>query len=348
MKSIGIVGTAKNTGKTTTLSYLMNGLRERKKKLAFTSIGYDGEEIDNITNLPKPRLFFQRGDVIATSEKCLISGKINYELINKTQFRTALGEILIVRLLSPAKVVLAGPNTAEGLKSILEQIKLNSNTDYVFVDGSMNRLSPMYYVDKLIFTTGAARNTNVSFLVDEMKIIEKVFSYPSMFSGIDKNLNRVTINSNEKTHNLNLTTLIDEEDFEIFLNQIERFTKRIYLDGLVSVKLLQNNFNRLIEKTSKPLEFILKSPLHLMFGDNLFLLQEFLSNCEKHSIIIAYKLKPELSAITLNPFYPKYDNYIYSPSFIDKQLLISEMRKSLSTPVFNVFESEAENIFELI
>lgn len=348
MKSIGIVGTAKNTGKTTTLTYLMNGLREQKKNLAFTSIGYDGEEIDNITNLPKPRLFFHSGDVIATSEKCLSYEKINYEVLDETQFKTALGKILIVRLLTPAKVVLAGPNTAEGLKKILEQIKLVSSADYVFVDGSLNRLSPMYLVDKLIFTTGAARNTSINFLVDEMKIIEKVFSYPTTNLNLDEDLSRITIYSDEEKQNLNLTTLIDEEDFEILFNHINRYTKKIYLNGLVSIKLLHFKFKQLIEKTSDQLEIIFQSPLHLLFGDNFFLLQEFISDCEKYSIEISYRKKPELAAITLNPFYPKYNDYVYSPSFIDKQVLLSEMRKALKTSVFNVFESDAEKIFDLM
>jgi cobyric acid synthase len=47
MKSVGIIGTAKNDGKTTTLSALLRSLKNRK--IAVTGIGYDGEEIDNIT-----------------------------------------------------------------------------------------------------------------------------------------------------------------------------------------------------------------------------------------------------------------------------------------------------------
>jgi molybdopterin-guanine dinucleotide biosynthesis protein len=55
MLSLGVLGTAKNTGKTTTLNALLKCLSE--KLLALTSIGFDGEDLDHITCLPKPNVF---------------------------------------------------------------------------------------------------------------------------------------------------------------------------------------------------------------------------------------------------------------------------------------------------
>ncbi|MCC6548479.1 MAG: hypothetical protein IT279_00265, partial [Ignavibacteriaceae bacterium] len=65
MKSTGIIGTAKNTGKTTTLNWLMK--QQGSTGIAVTGIGYDGEERDNITMLPKPRLRFEEGVIVATA-----------------------------------------------------------------------------------------------------------------------------------------------------------------------------------------------------------------------------------------------------------------------------------------
>ena len=60
-KVLGILGTSKNTGKTTTTSALLEIANNKNLSVGITSIGYDGEDIDNITGLPKPRIFAKRG-----------------------------------------------------------------------------------------------------------------------------------------------------------------------------------------------------------------------------------------------------------------------------------------------
>ena len=68
---IGIAGTAKNTGKTTALGALIREATSRRLRVAVTGIGYDGEERDTITGLPKPRLDLPPGTIATTSEACL-------------------------------------------------------------------------------------------------------------------------------------------------------------------------------------------------------------------------------------------------------------------------------------
>ena len=69
---IGIAGTAKNTGKTTTTSFIMAEVKKNEKlNLGLTSIGYDGEDIDNVTGLPKPKIEVWPGVLVAVAEKCL-------------------------------------------------------------------------------------------------------------------------------------------------------------------------------------------------------------------------------------------------------------------------------------
>ena len=63
---LGIAGTAKNTGKTTTTNAILACLRKRGIAVFLTSIGYDGENLDNVTGLPKPKIPVEPGDIIAT------------------------------------------------------------------------------------------------------------------------------------------------------------------------------------------------------------------------------------------------------------------------------------------
>ena len=84
MHIIGIVGTAKNTGKTTTLAALIREAGRRRERIGVTGIGYDGEEIDTVTGLPKPRLLLQPGTIVATSERCLRTTSAEYTVIKRT------------------------------------------------------------------------------------------------------------------------------------------------------------------------------------------------------------------------------------------------------------------------
>jgi len=50
---MAITGIEKNAGKTTVLNYLLQNSSDKVE--AITSIGYDGEEIDQVTATDKPR-----------------------------------------------------------------------------------------------------------------------------------------------------------------------------------------------------------------------------------------------------------------------------------------------------
>ena len=112
---IGIAGTAKNTGKTTTTSVILGELYEKKIQVGLTSIGYDGEEIDNITGLPKPRLLLNKGTILATAEKCLKAGSAVYDILETTNITTPLGKICIVKVVEEGLAVVAGP-TKQSIK----------------------------------------------------------------------------------------------------------------------------------------------------------------------------------------------------------------------------------------
>ena len=68
-RTLSITGMAKNTGKTVTLNYLLELLRERGKKVAVTSIGIDGEKTDQVTQTEKPEIELYEGTVFVTSAR---------------------------------------------------------------------------------------------------------------------------------------------------------------------------------------------------------------------------------------------------------------------------------------
>jgi hypothetical protein len=346
MKTIGVIGTAKNTGKTTTLFFLIKKLIERDSIICLTGIGYDGEEIDNITNLPKPRLFLEQNTFVATSEKCLHNSDAKFDILEETSFTTALGKIFLVKISEPGLMVIAGPNTKKGLNELLTLAKEKTKCDILLVDGSLNRISPMYILDKLIFTTGASRNTNIDQLVDEMLIIEKLFSLNLSDQNFDDEV--ISIKYSNKILPLGINSLVDENDFVLIEKCLDNNVEKIFIPGLISVEFISKNIERFFASIKEPIEIIFHSPIQLLLTNEFSYITQLLAGLEKFGTKILFKFKPELTAITINPFYPKAENFNYIASFIDKNIFLNKMIKSLKTPVFNIFELGSEKIFDLI
>lgn len=347
MKTIGVIGTAKNTGKTTTLSFLLTGFQLRGLKVCVTGIGYDGEEFDNITLLPKPRLYFEKDTILATSVKCLENTDAKYEVIEETSFITALGKILLVKVTEPGMIVVAGPNGVSSLKQIIQIIKEKTNYDIILVDGSLNRISPMYILDELIFTTGASRSTNTEQLSLEIGVIEKVFSYNKSRHcfNFDENIRVIYKDINMNLYN---NILVDDDDFLLLESSLNYKVEKIFIPGLISVESLANNFPKIINRINKPFELIFNSPLQLLLADQFSAILSLVKQFDESSTLVSYRYKPGLSAITINPFYPKLENFQYIPLYLDKEKFYTGMKSNLSIPVFNTMDNEADKIFELL
>lgn len=347
MKTIGVIGTAKNTGKTTTLSFLLKGFQSRGLNIAVTGIGYDGEEIDNITSLPKPRLHFEKDCILATSEKCLPNTDAEYIILEETKFATALGKIFIVKITKPGKVVIAGPNTVKSLSQIIEIIKELNNIDILLVDGSLNRISPMYILNKLIFTTGASRSTVLNSLVHEMSAIEKVFAHSNYNNGFNGD-DYLRIVYDGVIINLYHSTLVDDDDFLVLDCSLNNKVEKIVVPGILSIEALTKHLPGIKKKVNKSFEFIFNSPIQLLLTEDISKLSALLKLFNENDIIVRFIHKPDLAAVTINPFYPKLENYQFIPSYLDKEQFYFEMSGALNTPVFNVMENEAEKLFNLL
>ena len=81
---VGISGTAKNTGKTTTLLEVTKFFHQKSHDIFLTSIGYDGEDFDNITGLPKPRVLVPQGAMVASALPLLESSPGNFADLKDT------------------------------------------------------------------------------------------------------------------------------------------------------------------------------------------------------------------------------------------------------------------------
>src|SRR5579859_7299313 len=125
---LSLVGLAKNVGKTTATNALLQALLDERlydaSELALTSLGLDGEAVDALTGLPKPRYIPLAGLLVATTGELLRQAEgegARFERLQQLPGRTALGPVFLARVMQPGKVVIAGPTLLRDLRAALDR-----------------------------------------------------------------------------------------------------------------------------------------------------------------------------------------------------------------------------------
>lgn len=330
-KVIGIAGTAKNTGKTTTLNCLLKESAHRNFVVAVTGIGFDGEETDNVTLLPKPRVIVYPNSIVTTSEQCLDISSAKVEILHRTGMNTSLGEILILRIIRTGLIVIAGPSKRKELEIIVEKMESYS-VDCIFVDGSLNRISPMSVVNAIIFTTGASRSTDIVFLSREMRAIEYLF-----------HLSVITDNVDSKT--INIPLLLDDGDVDELKALLTTDNTSLSISKMVSLSALERLTSLCANGSIQLQKLVFPDPFALLINENIYQSYKYISELIRLNISVSYQKAPKLCCITANPFFPQYVGGKYFSHFVDKVELLSQLQLKCSTPIFNTQETEQSIIF---
>lgn len=351
--SIGIAGTAKNTGKTTTTSAIMRELNQRGVRIFLTSIGYDGENIDNITGLPKPKLRMEAGDYIATAQKCVQSGTAELEVLKTTDVSTPLGKVCLCRVLKSGLVVTAGPNKTSDVRKIRELFYSIGPGVYIF-DGALNRIMPMAETDGLILATGAAKSTDINELIRECKLIGEVCDYPQ----IDDNgvLERLKLNKvsvfDEHFILKSVSTyasLLTTDDVQGFLNTDLATGDHIYIPNIISGRAAASLYDALIDAGLR-LKIIFSDTIKIVVINDVDNLVQTINNAYAKGVFTGVSKRVPLLAITINPFYPEYriESNSYKPALLDPIRMHQSFSQNISAPVYNTVKSGAQRLVDTI
>jgi hypothetical protein len=327
---IGIAGTAKNTGKTTALGALIREATSRRLRVAVTGIGYDGEERDTITGLPKPRLDLPPGTIATTSEACLQVSAAKVEVLRRTGYRTPLGEVLVLRVQRGGPLVIAGPSTTAALREVCV-IMATEGAGPIFVDGSLNRIAPMVVADRIVLATGAARTTDLTTLAEETAALEEIFSLP-----------RSPAATEERVPTVETGSLFDAEDAATLLARARGMAVRI--SGLVSLeaiqRLAQDTGNNVIGRLEFP------DPLRLLLTGDPIRTADSLATIRKRGTAISVAVRPALVSVTVNPYYPSYSGSTYSAAYLPAGDLLRALKQRLHTPVTDVLAEGAAGLLD--
>jgi len=349
---IGAAGTAKNTGKTTTTSAILDELYKENVLIGLTSIGYDGEEVDNITGLPKPRLLLKKGSIVATAKKCLSAGSASFEILESTDIKTALGKIMVVKITEDGLVVIAGPNKSSELRFILDLLTKKWGANFIIVDGALNRIAPMVETDGIILATGAARNTNIGELVRETRAYYELFNIPEAGLKEKKLLYEQTriclIRRDKSIINLEYGSLLDKKSVSRIKQHMEEIDT-IYIPALLSENMF-SELNRDMKDLWRGKALVVKDPIKIAAGGNPENIKLEIKTLLDFGGRINVLKKLPILAISVNPFYPLYrfEKNNYEAGFVDAQELLTKMKQAVPIPVVDVKREEVDLLISLI
>ena len=330
-KIVSIIGLAKNVSKTTTLNHIIKASKG-KLKLGLTSIGRDGEKYDEITHLPKPRIFIESGTKIATAFQSLKNSEIKYDLLKESGISTPMGEIKIIKALNNGYVELAGPSINTEVKNTCIDL-LELGCDLVLIDGAFDRrsfASPLIS-QATILSTGASVSKDMDFVLNFTQHIVNLFSIESENNSQIINLAHEIIskakvgiiNEDNSINILKFKTALDS--VEEILQYLEDVTKFLVINGAVTDLFIEN----LIKKSDlfKKIKILVPDATKLFLSKMTF--EKFL----KKGGVIKVLNQIKIISITINPTSPIGYNF-------DKGIFLNELKKGISIPIYDLGPSE--------
>lgn len=254
-RSVAIVGLAKNTGKTECLNYILRHVKDAGRRVALTSIGIDGESLDQVSQTPKPEIKVYEDMVFVTSEKHYREKRLIAEVMDISTEQTSLGRLVTARAVSPGKVLLSGPAKAESARRLIEGMRRHS-VDTTIVDGALSRLSigSPTVTDAMILATGAALSCNIPQLTRMTKYVHDRIRLPQVAPDLAERLAPIesgvwAVDKDGEVRDLDIPSIFMAAGHK---ERLFQYGNTLYVAGVVS-----DNFMRFLRQQKNAAELTL-------------------------------------------------------------------------------------------
>lgn len=290
--------------------------------LGLTSIGLDGEELDQVSFLPKPRVHLPAGSLVATAEGCLKQAEAQVQVLEHTGIPSGLGEILVARVKSPGNCLIGGPSLTQAMARVRERLS-QLGAEKLFIDGAFSRQSHALAGDALVLVVGAHRAQDMDTVVRSAALSLQRMNLPQAdpaLAFLDTEDRLGWLDHQNGFHPLPQSSLIGQTE-ALDYDQLQD-AAWLYLPGA-----LDSLAARSLVRHRKQMRFglILRSPLALVMDDtslkHLFLMNK--------PIRVLRQIK--LAFVALNPYSPdghQFNNVAFHQA----------MREKTDLPLINVLE----------
>ena len=321
------MGLEKNTGKTECLKYVLDRLPVQSKRIAVTSIGIDGETVDQVTRTQKPEIVLREGMYFGTSEMHYRQRRLVSELIDVSDESTSLGRVVTARALTGGKILLSGPSSASSLRRWMGEMHQRFDIDLVVIDGALSRMSSASPAvsQSMILATGAAYSANMATLVSktahvvdlvnlDLTTSENIAALMPLEKGLWSIDNDGNLNSLDA-----LTSLSRDIHFEGMDNCRTLYVAGALVDGFLE-KVRKN-------KSLKQVELVVRDFTKIFVTPQQFRLFLKAGGC----IRVLHKSK--LIAVTVNPTSPS--GYV-----LDSDTLCGKLSEAIGLPVYDLLKTK--------
>ncbi len=326
-KTLSIVGMAKNAGKTTALNFLIEEAMDEGIVLGITSTGRDGETQDLVTGTEKPRVYLDQGTLVSVPSQLFGLADAGLEILRRTKYSTAIGELLICKVQDAGYVQIAGPVINSETKKLCQDM-FGLGCDLVMIDGAIDRktIASPETSDAIILATGAVLSRSMKKVVEETAHVVHLYGLPEFdendkvteFIRQDNYEHIIAFNDKGEGKVLDLVTGLGAARY--IDDAIEEDTRYIFIPGAFTNSVVADITN----KHLKQVEFILKDPTKIFVN-----IMDW-SQLRKRGFKVKVLKNIEIAAITVNPWSPQ--GYTF-----DSDVLIEEMRKLIpDMPIIDV------------
>lgn len=335
LQSLAIIGLSKNAGKTTCLNHIIANWQQagQVRPLALTSVGRDGEPEDILSGNPKPRIYIPSGTLIASAEGALLRSDALLEILELSNIRTALGEVIICRALSDGYVELAGPSVTDEVTTIGCLMRQQEPDCLFIIDGALSRRSHAGsgMSEAVILCVSAETSPDPEILAEKSSFALGLFQTPALPEKIATILtdaintcpkSRVILLNGENAHfdisTLDIPSLVGYG--KVIASALKPETCYLYVQGAMTDQVLQE----LLRETS-----FAKLTVIVEDGTRLFIKPGSTQKMRDRLVDLAVLNPLDVRLVCVNPTRS-------NGQWIDPEKLLAEMRKQIPIPVVDL------------
>lgn len=327
-RSVSIVGMAKNAGKTEVLNHVLRGVGGSARRVAVTSIGIDGESVDQVVRTPKPEIEIPEGMVFTTSETHYRTKRLVAEVLDVGRRETALGRLVTARALVTGKIILSGPPDTASIRELIDGAG-RFGVGTVLVDGALSRLShgSPAVTEAMVLVTGAALSGNIPRLVRETKYVYDRTQLPAVEPQLQKKLEVLeagvwAVDSRGEVHDPGIRSMLAPDTDTA--GDLFRFGGTIYVPGVVSERLMEQ---LRVQESVGATHLVVRDFTRIFASPETY--YSYLARGGRISVL----QRSEVLAVCINPSSPEGFR-------LDGALLAERLKEALGVAVYDVMKMD--------
>ncbi len=317
-RTLSIVGMAKNAGKTTALNYLIEEAMDEGISLGVTSIGRDGESQDVVTGTEKPRIYLDRDTLVTVPTQLYAAADAGLEILERTDWSTPMGDLLICRVADSGYVEIAGPPASMDTKRVCGRM-FDYGCELILIDGAIDRkaIASPETSDAIILSTGAVLSRSMKRVVEETAHLVALYGLPempasparTMLEGTEERdrvllIGEGRVRALERKTGLGGSRFIDEA--------IDEKTEYVYIPGAFTNSVVCD----ISPAKLKRVTFVLRDPTKIFIGPMDW------GRLRKKGLTTVVLQNIRVAAVTVNPWSP--GGYAF-----DSEAFIAALRQAM-------------------